>query len=130
MPGPGGMPGYGPGPGGQQACGPQGYGVSPYQPYPQYPPAMQGTLVFPYNNLIRSPRDYFMADVIIGNWWPQSQVRMQGPHDFVRVFMFASQVHTRLSVEVPIDMVASHGWFVQLCVLPVISGPGFMKTSI
>lgn len=31
--------------------------------YAGYPPAMQGTLVFPYNNLIRSPRDYFMVDV-------------------------------------------------------------------
>jgi|SRR5579872_1923855 len=47
-----------PGPG---MMGPGGAG--PAGPYAGYPPAMQGTLVFPYNNLIRSPRDYFMVDV-------------------------------------------------------------------
>jgi hypothetical protein len=50
-----------PGPGGM---GPGGMGPGCAAPYQQgYPPAMQGTLVFPYNNLIRSPRDYFMVDV-------------------------------------------------------------------
>lgn len=31
-------------------------------PYPQYPPMMQGTLVFPNNQYVRSPRDFFMYE--------------------------------------------------------------------
>lgn len=50
-----GYPPAGCGPGG---C-PPGYGMGPGA----YPPPMQGTLVFPYNNFTRSPRDYFMVDV-------------------------------------------------------------------
>jgi hypothetical protein len=41
--------GYGPG---------GGYGYE----QPQYPPMMQGTLVFPQHQFIRSPRDYFMYE--------------------------------------------------------------------
>jgi hypothetical protein len=48
---------------GQGYAGPgcAGPGCAGQAGYPGYPP--QGTLVFPYNNLIRSPRDYFMVDV-------------------------------------------------------------------
>lgn len=35
-----------------------GYGYD----YPQYPPVMQGTLVFPNHQYMRSPRDYFMYE--------------------------------------------------------------------
>jgi hypothetical protein len=54
--GPGGYAGAGMmgpgGPGGMPGAFPGGNG-----------PSMQGTLVFPYNNLVRSPRDYFMLDL-------------------------------------------------------------------
>jgi hypothetical protein len=33
-----------------------------YDAYPQYPPVMQGTLVFPNHTFVRSPRDYFMYE--------------------------------------------------------------------
>lgn len=35
-----------------------GYGYD----YPQYPPVMQGTLVFPNHQYMRSPRDFFMYE--------------------------------------------------------------------
>lgn len=35
-----------------------GYGYG----YPQYPPPMQGTLVFPQHQFVRSPRDFFMYE--------------------------------------------------------------------
>lgn len=45
-------------------CG-QGHGGYPGYPgyeQPQYPPMMQGTLVFPQHQFIRSPRDFFMYE--------------------------------------------------------------------
>lgn len=45
----GGHPGHG---------GNGGYGYD----YPQYPPMMQGTLVFPNHQFVRSPRDFFMYE--------------------------------------------------------------------
>lgn len=67
--GPAGMPGgmAGPGCAGPGCAGPGGmggagpYAAGCYGGNPQL--MMQGTLVFPYNNLIRSPRDYFMMDL-------------------------------------------------------------------
>ena len=46
--------------GGQFPGGPNGM-AGPYAP--QNPAMMQGTLVFPHNSFIRSPRDYFMMDL-------------------------------------------------------------------
>ena len=61
--GPAGPPpgaGYGPaGPYGPGGCGP----AAGPNCMGGYPPMMQGTLVFPYNNLTRSPRDFFMVDM-------------------------------------------------------------------
>lgn len=50
------------GSGGPAGPGYPGYvpGVSPN--YSAYPPAMQGTLVFPHHPFVRSPRDYFMYE--------------------------------------------------------------------
>ena len=39
-----------------------GYGGGGYGGYPQYPPMMQGTLVFPNHQYVRSPRDFFMYE--------------------------------------------------------------------
>jgi len=46
--------------GGCSNCG--GKGGGGYDQYPQYPPMMQGTLVFPNNPYTRSPRDFFMYE--------------------------------------------------------------------
>ena len=40
---------------------PQSGGYGPQQ-YPQAPPVMQGTLVFPNHQFVRSPRDFFMYE--------------------------------------------------------------------
>ncbi|HEV3440026.1 MAG TPA: hypothetical protein VG122_21850 [Gemmata sp.] len=54
---------YGPASGGPPA-GCANCQAGPYQQYPQpYGPMMQGTLAFPHNSFVRSPRDYFMVDV-------------------------------------------------------------------
>jgi hypothetical protein len=43
----------------KDGCGPSGpVGYGP----PAYPPVMQGTLAFPHNPYVRSPRDYFMYE--------------------------------------------------------------------
>jgi hypothetical protein len=55
------------GPGSQNGAPPAGCAncqAGPNQQYQQpYGPMMQGTLAFPYNSYVRSPRDYFMVDV-------------------------------------------------------------------
>lgn len=63
--GPNSMNGAGPG-AMYGAAGPAGCAncqANPYQQQQQFGPMMQGTLVFPYNSFVRSPRDYFMVDV-------------------------------------------------------------------
>jgi hypothetical protein len=47
--------------GGCSNCG-NGHGGYGYGPAPQYPPMMQGTLVFPNHTYVRSPRDFFMYE--------------------------------------------------------------------
>ena len=46
---------------GKAGCNP-GYAAGPGAGMAEYPPVMQGTLVFPHHPFVRSPRDFFMYE--------------------------------------------------------------------